>query len=119
MQSKQLGSQLGSAVVDFVLLLTPILVLVNIITFTIFSSMLRATTVAAASQLAQACGLADFDSDQIRALAKDTSPSWVRVLNASCDRKNPLVEVILTTSLKYPFEGAESEVVWHAAFELD
>ena len=80
--------------------------------------MLRATSVAVASQLAQACGLADFDSDQIAPLATSQLPGWVRLESAACRRVNPLVQVTLVTSLKYPFEIEESEVVWHAAFEL-
>ena len=118
MQSKRFDNQTGSAVVEFVLVLAPMLVVFNVILSAVFGSMLRATSVALASEIAETCGFADFEPQNISTVAESRLPRWVQLKSATCSRQSPLVTITLKLAMKYPFQNLESEVTWHGASEL-
>lgn len=102
---------------EFVLLVLPSLMVFNLLFTSALTSLLRASSVALAAELAQTCGLADFDSSGIGALAESKLAPWSRLLSVDCNREAAWAKVSLNLSLKAPLDQFETQVTWHAASE--
>jgi|GEM_PF-7023875 len=99
------------------MVLLPSLMLFNLLFTATIGAWLRASTVALSAELAQVCGLADFDPAQLLAIADSRRAPWLRIISADCARDQTWAAVSLRTSLKPPLDQIETEVVWHAASE--
>ena len=102
---------------EFVLVLLPSLMIFNLLFTAAIGAWLRASTFALAANLAQVCGLADFDPNQLSAVAQSQRAPWLRLVSADCARDQNWAAVDLRMSLKPPLDQIEAEVVWHAASE--
>jgi hypothetical protein len=118
----------GSAVVEFVLVMVPSLLLMNLLIAVVFASLLRTANLSLASELAQACGLADFhpqslesqspESQSLASVAKRFKPNWLQLESATCQRDSNLASVEVVSSLPEPFTSISSRIIWHAAAEI-
>ena len=124
--------------VEFVLVMVPSLLLMNLLITVVFTSMLRTANLSLASELAQACGLADFqpqyldsqspesqspesqspESQSLASVAKRFKPSWLQLESATCQRDSNLASVEVVSSLPAPFTSISSRIIWHAAAEI-
>ena len=115
-RGKRFRTDSGSAAVEFVLMLVPLMLLLQVIMFVLAKGQIDAVAVTQATYLAQVCSLADADASGLKSASDSTTPSWAIVSGLHCEKESGFAKVRLRLSLR-GFPNINREVAWHAPLE--
>ena len=108
--------EVGSAPVEFILVLVPIFFLLQTLSLVLAKGQLDAAAVTHAAELAQVCALADADDAALAAVSDAKIPNWIFLTSATCESEGSFARLQIRVEARgFPLLAAE--VSWHAARE--